>query len=210
MRTHSRGTLRSRLHRAAVIAVLLLGVAGGAGCSSSSHKSGSPSTTTDGADKPTSGTNNAAAVQTLLQEGIRQAETNMLDQATTTFNNVLVLSPNNVYALYNLGVIAQDQNNDVAALSYYNKALSFDGTYTPAMYNKAIILESTDPSEALSLYKQIVIINPSASTAYLRMAFIYAKQGQTALATAARAKAISLNPSLAQYQLPAACSGPSC
>jgi len=210
MRTDSSGSLRSKVHRAAVITVLLLGVAGAAGCSSSSHKSGSQPTTTDATNKPTSGTNNAAAVQTLLQEGIHQAETNMLDQATTTFNNVLALSPNNVYALYNLGVIAQERNDDADALAYYDKALTSDSTYTPAMYNKAIILESTDPTQALALYKQIVSINPNASTAYLRMAFIYAKQGQTTLAAAARAKAISLNPSLAQYQLPAACSGPSC
>jgi Tfp pilus assembly protein PilF len=77
------------------------------------------------------------------------------------------------------------------------------------MYNKAIILEATDLDGALALYKQIVAINPKASTAYLRMAFVYAKQGQATQAEAARSKAIALDPSLAQYPLPAACA-PNC
>ena len=57
---------------------------------------------------------------------------------------------------------------------------------------------------------QIVAINPKASTAYLRMAFVYAKQGQAAQAAAARSKAIALDPSLAKYPLPAACAVPNC
>jgi Tfp pilus assembly protein PilF len=190
-----------------LIGMLMLSIVlavGATGCSSSSSHKSSPSTTINGANA------NTAAVQTLLQEGIRQAEAKMFDQATVTFNNVLTLSPNNVFALYNLGVIEQTQNNNAGALAYYNRALNADGTYTPAMYNKAILLEPTDRNAALALYKQIVAINPKASTAYLRMAFIYAKQGQTVLANAARAKAISLDPSLAKYPLPPACSQPNC
>ena len=49
----------------------------------------------------------ASAVETLVKEGISQANADMLAQATTTFENVLLLSPNNVYALNNLGVIDQ-------------------------------------------------------------------------------------------------------
>ena len=128
----------------------------------------------------------------------------------TTFKNVLLLDPKNVYALYNLGVIDQTNNDAAGALTYYNEALGADSTYTPAMYNKAIILEASNLDAALALYKQIVAINPSASTAYLRMAFVYAKQGQDAKADQARAKAIALDASLAKYPLPAKCSQPSC
>ena len=78
------------------------------------------------------------------------------------------------------------------------------------MYNKAIILEATNLDAALALYKQIVAINPKASTAYLRMAFVYAKQGQDAKADQARAKAIALDASLSKYPLPAKCSQPNC
>ena len=42
------------------------------------------------------------------------------------------------------------------------------------MYNKAIIVEARDMRGALALYKEIVTLNPNASTAYLRMASVYA------------------------------------
>ena len=138
----------------------------------------------------------------MLHKGIAQAQSKQLGQAVTTFNNVLLLSPKNVLALYNLGVIDQMENKTSQASAYYDRAITADSTYTPAMYNKAIILEATDLNGALALYKQIVAINPKASTAYLRMAFVYAKQGQATQAEAARSKAIALDPSLAKYPLP--------
>jgi tetratricopeptide (TPR) repeat protein len=206
--SRSSARLRSRLRSAAAVAVVITITASLAACSSSSKKSGSPTTTAIAGSG--SAASNAAAVQVLLKQGINQAQAKMYDQAVTTFNNVLALDPNNVYALYNLGVINQTQNNTTAALDYYNRAVTVDSTYTPALYNKAIILESSDLNGALALYKQIVAINPKASTAWLRMAFVYAKQGQPVLANAARAKAVALDPTLAKYPLPAACSTPNC
>lgn len=180
---------------------LLVGVAViGASCGSVTKNGGAPTTTAGP----------ASAVAILVKEGISQANAHMLAQATTTFEDVLLLSPNNVYALYNLGVIDQSQGNSRGALSYYNQVLSVDGTYTPAMYNKAIIVEVTDLGAALSLYKQIVAINPKASTAYLQMAFIYAKQGQDLKAAEARTKAVSLDASLSKIPLPPKCTRPTC
>jgi tetratricopeptide (TPR) repeat protein len=189
-------------HRLVALTLLIAITAAGASCGSS--KPGSSPTTVAGAKS------SPAAVQALLNEGISQAQAKMLDQAADTFKNVLLLSPKNVYALYNLGVIDQTENNTAGALSYYNQALSADGTYTPAMYNKAIVLEATNLDAALSLYEKIVVINPKASTAYLHMAFVYAKQGHSAKAEAARAKAIALDPSLSKYSLPAKCAQASC
>jgi tetratricopeptide (TPR) repeat protein len=143
-------------------------------------------------------------VATLLQAGINQAEQKNWAAATTTFNDVLALSPRNVYALYNLGLVDQSTSNISGADSYYDQAIAVDANYTPALYNLAITLESSDPSKALSLYQKIVSINPQASTAYLRMAFVYARQGDLAQARAAQAKAIAIDPSLGKYQLPAA------
>jgi tetratricopeptide (TPR) repeat protein len=189
-----------------------LTVVAAAGCGASNHHSASPpstSTTVD-ATSQANQANSSAAVSTLLKQGLSQAQAKQLGQAETTFKNVLLLDPENVYALYNLGVIDQTQNNTAGAIAYYNKALNSNNTYTPAMYNKAIILEATDLEAALALYKQIVAINPKASTAYLRMAFVYAKQGQDAKADQARAKAIALDASLSKYPLPAKCSRPNC
>jgi tetratricopeptide (TPR) repeat protein len=189
-----------------------LTVVAAASCGASNNHSATPPSTSTTVDA-TSQANQAsssAAVSTLLKQGLSQASAKQLSQAETTFKNVLLLDPKNVYALYNLGVIDQTQNNTAGAIVYYNKALNANNTYTPAMYNKAIILEATDLDAALALYKKIVAINPKASTAYLRMAFVYAKQGQDAKADQARAKAIALDASLSKYPLPAKCSRPNC
>ncbi len=191
--------LQSTVYRAALLALLMVLAAVAAACAPSPNRSSTASTA-----------QSDSAVQALLQKGIAQAQSKELGQAVTTFNDVLLVSPKNVLALYNLGVIDQMENKTSAALAYYDRALTSDSTYTPAMFNKAIILEATDLDAALALYMQIVAINPKASTAYLRMAFVYAKQGQATQADAARSKAIALDPSLAKYPLPAACADPNC
>ena len=155
-------------------------------------------------------TGRAGAVNTLLQRGIAQAEANQLSQAATTFEDVLAVAPRNKYALYNLGVIEQDRHDPSAAVARYDQALQADTTYTPAMYNKALILETSDPEQSLALYRRIVQLNPRASTAYLRMAIVYARHGKLPQAKQARARAIALDPSLANYRMPSSCTMATC
>ena len=155
-------------------------------------------------------TGRAGAVNTLLQRGIAQAEANQVSQAATTFEDVLAVAPTNKYALYNLGVIEQDRRDPSAALARYDQALQADTTYTPAMYNKALILETSDPQQSLALYRRIVQLNPKASTAYLRMAIVYTRHNNPTQAKHARARAIALDPSLANYRLPSPCTTATC
>ncbi len=115
----------------------------------------------------------ANSAHALIITGIAQANAKQYEQAATTFRDVLVLSPNNKFVWYNLGLIAQVQNHFSPALADYSKALAIDPKYTPAMYNKAILLERTDLHSALALYQQITAINPKAATAYLRESFVY-------------------------------------
>jgi tetratricopeptide (TPR) repeat protein len=187
------------VRRTLVIALLVAVAAVGAGCGSTTKNSGAATTTGD-----------ASAVEVLVNAGISQASAHMLSEAITTFEDVLLISPKNVYALYNLGVIDQMEGNTAGALSYYDEALSADGTYAPALYNKAGILEVSDLDAALALYQQIATLNPKAATAYLQIAFIYAKQGNHLKAEEARTKAISLDSSLSKYTLPAKCAQARC
>lgn len=178
---------------------------------SATASSTTPASSSAGSSPPTSAAHaSAGAIQALLQEGVDQASANQVKMAITTFNDVLLLSPKNTYALYNLGLIEQMQKNTSAAIGYYKRAIASDPTYTPAMYNEAILLEKINLDSALALYQKIVKINPKASTAWLRMAFVYAEQGNTSQADTARAKAIALDPSLSKYPLPAKCSQPNC
>jgi Tfp pilus assembly protein PilF len=203
MFTRSSDQSAHRVRASFVMAFSIVVAIIGASCGSTSNNGGSPTTTA--ADS-----GNAYAVRVLVNEGIAQTKAHMLDQAETTFRDVLLLSPKNVYALFDLGVIDQTQGNTAGALSYYSQALSADGSYVPALYNEAIILQTTNPNAALVLYQQIVSLEPKAATAYLQMAFLYAKKGQHLKADEARIKAISLDAGLAKYPLPAKCARPNC
>ena len=110
----------------------------------------------------------------------------------------MLLDPTNKYAFYNLALIAQTKSDTATALANYDKALASDAAYTPAMYNKAILLEASKNDEAIAIYEKIVQINPQASTAWFRLGMAYDRKGDKAKAQAARAEAIKLDPTLAQ------------
>jgi len=170
-----------------------------AGCGGHSHPAASPPTTPTTAATATSQTD---LTDRLVATGINQAQSREFAQAQITFQDVLTIDPTNLYAWYNLGLIAQTENDPSRAIVDYQHALKTDPEYTPAMYNEAIALEPTQRQEALSLYKQIVAINPKAATAYLRMSLLYAQMGDKAEAASARAKAIALEPQLGSVTPP--------
>ena len=141
-------------------------------------------------------------VNSLLRTGLAQADKDNWSAAKTNFQNVLAISPRNVYANYDLGVIAQNAGNSNEALTYYNNALTANAEYTPAMYNEAILLETSEPEQAIAVYQKIVSIDPRASTAYLRMALVQAGLGDITAAKANDAKAVSIDPAFSKYKLP--------
>jgi len=175
-----------------VASIALIGCGGGSDLTSSRQSSSSTP-----AQSPVS------SATALINTGIAQASAKQYEQAETTFRDVLVISPNNKYAWYNLGLIAQVQNQSSPAVAEYSKALSIDPKYTPAMYNKAILLERTNLPSALALYQQITSINPKGATAYLRESFVYDRLHEQSKAKEARARALALDPSLSTVRPPA-------
>jgi tetratricopeptide (TPR) repeat protein len=186
-------------------AVLAIVATAAVACSSLSTTTATTSGTSSppGKGAPASLTNGSQEVTSLLQSGLTQADKKNWSAATTTFRKVLAINPSNVYANYDLGWIAQSTGNSNEALSYYNKALAANAAYTPAMYNEAILLESSHPQQAIAVYQKIVSIDPKASSAYLRMALVQAELGESTEAKANDAKAVSIDPALSKYKLPA-------
>jgi tetratricopeptide (TPR) repeat protein len=182
-------------------AVLAIVATGAVACSSLSHTTAATSSPT-GKAAPASLTN-GSQVNSLLQTGLTQADKKNWSAATTTFGKVLAINPANVYANYDMGWIAQSRGNSNEAISYYKKCLAANAAYTPAMYNEAILLESSQPQQAIAMYQKIVRVDPKASSAYLRMALVEAEQGNMTAAKADDAKAVSIDPALSKYKLPA-------
>jgi tetratricopeptide (TPR) repeat protein len=185
-------------------AVLAIVATAAVACSSPSHPTAATTTTSpSGKAAPASLTNGSGQVTSLLQTGLTQANKKNWSAATTTFQKVLAINPTNVYADYDLGWIAQSRGNSNEAISYYTKCLAVNAAYTPAMYNEAILLEGSHPQQAIAMYQKIVSVDSKASSAYLRMALVQAEQGDTAAAKANDAKAVSIDPALSKYKLPA-------
>jgi tetratricopeptide (TPR) repeat protein len=182
-------------------AVLAVVATGAVACSSLPHTTAAASSPT-GKAAPASLTN-GNQVNSLLQTGLTQADKKNWPAATTTFRKVLTINPTNIYANYDMGWIAQSRGNSNEAISYYKKCLAANAAYTPAMYNEAILLESSLPQQAIATYQKIVRLDPKASSAYLRMALVEAEQGNMTAAKADDAKAVSIDPALSKYKLPA-------
>jgi tetratricopeptide (TPR) repeat protein len=178
---------RTRIMVAGALASLAL-LGGVAGCT------GHPRVTPTAGPTPTPAAQNDPAA--LLNQGIQQGNARDFDAATATFNRVIALDKNNKYAWFNLGVIAQTESHTDQAIKDYDAALAADPNFTSAMYNKAILLESSDVNAAIGLYQNIVKINASASSAYLRLGLLQDKQGDHAGALASFRTAVTLDPTL--------------
>ncbi|MEU4351122.1 tetratricopeptide repeat protein [Streptomyces sp. NPDC023838] len=134
----------------------------------------------------------------LLQAGIKQGEKKDFSGAKRSFRQVLHLNPANKFAWYNLGVIAQHDNRTADARAAYDKALKIDPNFESALYNKAILIESSDIDQAIVLLRRIVGANPKAATAYLHLGQALGKAGRDGEAEDAFGLAVRADPSLQQ------------
>jgi tetratricopeptide (TPR) repeat protein len=119
-----------------------------------------------------SGGSTAPTPPVTLQAGIKLQTDGHLAAAKQLYQQVLAKQPSNVYALYDLGSIAQQQGQNVEALSQYGKALTANPTFVPALYNEAVIYTGTDPVLAISLYRQIVHIDPTQAGSHLNLGLL--------------------------------------
>ncbi|MCF3132573.1 tetratricopeptide repeat protein [Streptomyces olivochromogenes] len=141
-------------------------------------------------------TQNLQDANTLLQAGILQQNNNDSEGADRTYRRVLELDPHNQFAWYNLGVIAQGDGRVVDARADYEKALQIDPAFPSALFNEAVLLESSEPDRAAELLKRIVAGNPKAGTAHLHLGRIWKQKHRDDAAKDEFRRAVADDPSL--------------
>jgi Tfp pilus assembly protein PilF len=161
----------------------------------------------DGSDQPASDPTETAAGSTdageaLLQTGLSQLSSGDDEAAQVTFENVLTLDPANVYAHYKLGLIAQHRNDTRQAIKWYDAALAIDDTYAPALYNRAILTESTDLDAAVELYRQSIDADPTFAAAFMRLGFALVHLGKDDEGSTYLEQGIALDPSMVDVEAP--------
>ena len=136
----------------------------------------------------------------LLTAGLNAQSAGDLSTATFDYQRVIQAAPSSSYAAYanyDLGEIAQVDNNDTsAAASYYRASLALNPNFESALYNLAIIVTGSQPQQALDYYQQVVAIDPKNANAHLNEGFIYVTLGNHARAVNQFHQATNLNPSL--------------
>jgi Tfp pilus assembly protein PilF len=184
---------RARRLLSALSALALTGVLT-AGCSGSDGSAGSSS--------DASASTSADAGSALLQTGLAQLNAGDDETAKVTFQNVLTLDPDNVYAHYNLGVIAQDRNETQKAIASYDAALAVDDAYAPALFNLAILTEPTDLDAAVEMYRKAVDADPTFAAAFMRLGFALVYLGKNDEGSTNLQKGIALDPSMVDVEAP--------
>lgn len=133
----------------------------------------------------------------LINAGLKAQSSGQINQALQDYKAALAKNPANQYADYDLGVIYQQRNDAADASNYYSKALLIDPTYTPALFNLAIVETPSDPAMAISLYDKILKIKPNDADTLFNLGLLLISQNQAASGHADLTRAIAINPSLA-------------
>jgi Tfp pilus assembly protein PilF len=166
---------------AALLCVCVLGA-----CGSSSKSGNGPATT------------NPKSATALLNKALQEHVAGKLAEAKADYEAVIRLDPQNKFAFYNLGLIAQTQHGSVEAESNYQLALTIDPSYEPALYNLAIVRTAAgDATGALDLYERAIAASPKDAKAHFNLGLLLRKIGKVTQGNAQVAAAVKLDPSLA-------------
>jgi tetratricopeptide (TPR) repeat protein len=137
-----------------------------------------------------------AAVEALLTSGLHAQASGDFARADADYLSVVKAEPGNSLAWYDLGVIAQQRHQDTNAVGDYDRAISPNARYVPALYNLAILETASDPKLAAQLYERSIAVEPKDADAYLNLGFVERTLGHAAAGDADIAKAVALDPSL--------------
>jgi tetratricopeptide (TPR) repeat protein len=90
-----------------------------------------------------------------LEDGLREAAAGNLDAARRAYESAAAADDSAPEPLYNLGVLAERQGNDVEARRYYKQALDARPEFGPAVTGIAqIMLRKGDAAAALSFAQE--------------------------------------------------------
>lgn len=120
-----------------------------------------------------------------------------LDGAANLFAEVVDDEGDNLYALYNLGLIAQTRGHAEDAIVMYERALQEDRTYGPALFNSALAhLENGDSATAANRLATLLEVDPNNAQAMFQLGLILVADGDLEQGTELLNLAVSLDPSL--------------
>jgi tetratricopeptide (TPR) repeat protein len=139
----------------------------------------------------------SAPVASLLHRALQLHTAGNLDGASTLYRQILVKDPENKYALFNLGQIAQTRGNFAAAIEKYRAAIAIDPKYGPALYNAGLAYASDgDRPHAIEMLRTALEVSPDSAPTMFNLGTVLVADGKKAEGTALIDRAIELDPTL--------------
>ena len=148
-------------------------------------------------DAQVGGGTDIGSVDQLLTEAVALHSGGLVDEASTRYEQILVIEPNNSFALYNLGQIAQLRGALPDAIGYYDRALAVDPGFMSAEFNRAVALRDlrrTD--EAIAAFEAILVVDPDGVGALFSLGHLYIAEGDAIRGVPLVNRALELDPSL--------------
>lgn len=136
--------------------------------------------------------------------GLCYRHLNQYDDAKLYFNKALAADSNNLPALFNLGLIARKQLDDIRATKYLTRAVQIDPNYSDALFELGTLkLDQKNYAEAIPLLKRCTETSLRPAQAYYKLAL--AERNAHELAAAQRDmnvfQTLSKNPQPGPYPL---------
>jgi len=122
-----------------------------------------------------------------------------LHQAASLYAEILNLQPDDLNALFMLGLISAQTGNFRSAIGYFQTVIRINPSHTGAHYNLGnVYRDSGQIQEAFRCYQKVLHLNPRYAEAYVNLGFIFKLMGRTNEEFASYQKAVQINPDSAE------------
>lgn len=142
----------------------------------------------------------AAAVTALISKALKDYAKGNTARAKGEFEQAVKEDPEQKYAWFDLGVIAQAAKNDNEAGDDYKNAVALDPNFESALYNYGLMRsQANDLPTAIAYLSRAVAVDPNDANAHWNLGLALSKANtpaDNARATIEINKALKLNPKL--------------
>ena len=130
-----------------------------------------------------------------FEQALRNHQNNNIQEAQNYYHKTLIIDPNHLFALNNLGVIYKTQGELKKAEVSLKKAIKINPNYIDAHYNLGAVFSQQESfQKAKSCYEKVIEINPNHTTAYNNLGVVLSELKDYKKAKSCYENTIKLNP----------------
>ncbi|MFZ5908194.1 MAG: tetratricopeptide repeat protein [Nitrospirota bacterium] len=120
-------------------------------------------------------------------------------KSASLYGEILTMSPDNLPALFMLGLLSAQAGNYPGAIGYFKRVVGINPYHIDAHYNLGnVYRDSGNLREAFSCYQKVLQLNPLHAEAYVNIGIIFRFMGRPKEELASYQKAIQIKPDSAE------------